>query len=226
MKFKLLNGVKVLGYMSSAALLSMLTVAGCEKHSGKPISDADLALIPKEGVPVSMANQEMTSESAAAKKLTDIAGQATMPLRDDSTVGPVPDYAKDFVGRYYTEVSCNDGFSPCNGGKAIFVLTLAQDGTLYRSILQHGKVFTFQNKVEAPNSTYTKDRWEMSPSLKELKVYRKEGLVLYYDVKDESTLVMNIAKTQQENQQELMEMHYKLPRISYQLTKDVRNTLP
>jgi len=219
MKFKLFAGVKVLGYLLGVMLLSILTVTGCEKHGGQPVSDADLALVHKEGVPVSMANQEVT-ELTTARKLTDIAGHATLPSNDQINGGALPDYALDFVGRYYTEVSCRDNFSPCTEGHALFILTLAPDGLVYRSLLQHGKVFNFQNIIATPYSTYRRDRWEMNPNRKEIVVYRKEGLVLYYVIKDENTLVMNIEKTQQENQQELMEQHYRLPRIAYELSKD------
>ena len=225
MKFKVFKAFKTLEYQLGVILLSAFGLVSCERHSGKPISDADLALVPKEGVPVSIANQAL-DENTQAKKLTDIAGHATLRQEDGFNGGPIPDYAVDFVGRYYTEVSCDDGFSPCKDGKAMFILTLAPDGLVYRSILQHGQVFTFQNQMATPYSTYRKDRWELNPSRKELVVHRKEGLVLYYDVKNNTTLVMNIAKTQKENQQELMDQHYVLPRISYELVKDINDKLP
>lgn len=226
MKFKVFKAFKRLEYQLGVILLGTLGLVGCERHSGKPISDTELELHHKEEVAVSLANQAL-DESTQAKKLTDIAGHATFREEDSFNGQPIPDYAVDFVGRYYTEVSCNDdGFSPCKNGKAMFILTLAPNGLVYRSILQHGQLFTFQNKMATPYSTYRKDRWELNPTRKELVVYRKEGLVLYYTVKDNTKLVMNIAKTQQENRQELMDRHYVLPRISYELVKDIDNQSP
>lgn len=226
MKLKVFKVFKRLEYQLGVILLGTLGLAGCERHSGKPISDTELELHHKEEVAVSLANQAL-DESTQAKKLTDIAGHATFREEDGFNGQPIPDYAVDFVGRYYTEVSCNDdGFSPCKNGKAMFILTLAPNGLVYRSILQYGQVFTFQNKMATPYSTYRKDRWELNPTRKELVVYRKEGLVLYYTVKDNTKLVMNIEKTQKENRQELMDQHYVLPRIAYELVKDVDNQLP
>lgn len=226
MKFKVFKVFKRLEYQLGVILLGTLGLVGCERHSGKPISDTELELHHKEEVAVSLANQAL-DESTQAKKLTDIAGHATFREKDGFNGQPIPDYAVDFVGRYYTEVSCNDdGFSPCKNGKAMFILTLAPNGLVYRSILQHGQLFTFQNKMATPYSTYRKDRWELNPTRKELVVYPKEGLVLYYTVKDNTKLVMNIAKTQQENRQELMDRYYVLPRISYELVKDIDNQSP
>ncbi|MFV5492421.1 hypothetical protein [Acinetobacter sp. ASP199] len=224
MKFKVFKAFKTLEYRLGVILLGTLGLMGCERHSGKPISDNELQLSHKEGVAVSLANQAL-DENTPAKRLTDIAGHATFREEDGFNEQPIPDYAVDFVGRYYTEVSCDDGFSPCKNGKAMFILTLAPNGLVYRSILQHGQVFTFQNKMATPYSTYRKDRWELNPTRKELVIYRKEGLVLYYTVKDNTKLVMNIAKTQEENHHELMDQHYVLPRISYELVKDVNDQL-
>ena len=50
----------------------------------------------------------------SAKSLTQVAGQATLRAETESNLAVVPDYAKDFIGRYYTEIDCDGNFAPCN----------------------------------------------------------------------------------------------------------------
>ena len=81
------------------------------------------------------------AQSDHGKKLTEIAGQATIPHDSGLDPAPVPEHAKVFIGRFHANVKCDDHFIPCKEGNADFILNLLPDGTVHRSIIQFGKVF-------------------------------------------------------------------------------------
>lgn len=190
--------------------LSVISITACNYEIEKPIKDNTTTH--DQGVSISDANVEPSS-----KKLTEVAGHSNFPVDEKMVIAPVADYAIDFVGRYYAKVNCNDGFAPCSAGTAEFVLTLLADGTVYRSIIQHGKVFTFKNEIQDAKATYRKDHWEVNPARTELIVHRKEGVDIYYDIQDNLHLVMNVEKTRRSNPAEKL---LKLPTVSYVLKKD------
>lgn len=192
--------------------ICIFSLTGCDQQVEKPLEDKK-AHPSNNGIAVSNANVEPSS-----KKLTEVAGRANFPADEQNHAVHLPDYALDFVGRYYTKVKCNDGFAPCSEGTAEFVLTLLADGTVYRSIVQHGKIFTFKNEIKDEKSIYRKDRWQVNPERTELVVYRKEGIDIYYDIKDNTQMVMNIEKTKRLNSKQGV---LQLPNISYVLKKDI-----
>lgn len=196
---------------------------GCDNKTTQPVQE-EVLNSESQGVSVSSANKN-SSPTVDAKTLSDVASQVNVAI-DSLGVEAIPDYAIDFVGRYYTEVSCQNGFAPCAKGTAMFVLTLSADGSVYRSLIQHGKVFNFKNKVPAANLSYRKDRWEIRPDRKELVVYRKEGIVLYYNIMDDMSLVMNVEKIRKQNDPQSVNENLRLPNVGYVLRKDIGNELP
>lgn len=221
MKFEIDQQLK--GYPCRFIILSVCIIAlsGCDSQSNQRLKQMKDVESQHEGVSVSGANN-IHSEKSESKKLLEAASKTNLPMPIPDHVAPVPDYAIDFVGRYYANVDCNDGFAPCKEGTAEFILTLLADGTVYRSILQHGKVFTFKNEKQTNANTYQKDRWAINPERTELIVYRKEGVNIYYDIKDNAHLIMNVEKTQRLNERPT---EFKMPTVSYVLKKDIENEL-
>lgn len=195
----------------------------CDRHQVKPEQELQ-AESGQEGVKISAANAQPDVVPVSAKSLTQVAGQATLRAETESNLAVVPDYAKDFIGRYYTEIDCDGNFAPCNEGKAEFILTLMPDGTVHRSILQYGKVFIDNAKSStASNITYRKDRWFINPERTEVVVSRKEGANFYYTIKDSNHLVMNLDKIYSEKERinrELFDRGYPAPSKAYELVKD------
>lgn len=199
-----------------------MVLAGCDSESSQRLKQMKDVESQHEGVSVSGANN-LHGEKSESKKLLEAASKANLPMSVPNHVAPVPDYAIDFVGRYYANVDCKDGFAPCKEGTAEFILTLIADGTVYRSILQHGKVFTFKNEKQTNANTYQKDRWAINPERTELIVYRKEGVNIYYDIQDSAHLVMNVEKTRRLNERP---GEFKMPTVAYTLKKDIELASP
>lgn len=211
------------GFSRQLVFVSVCLVAltGCDAQSDQRLKQMKDVASQNEGVSVSGANN-VHGEKSESKKLLEAASKANLPVATPNHIAPVPDYAVDFVGRYYAKVDCNDGFAPCKQGTAEFILTLLADGTVYRSILQHGKVFTFKNEKQTNANSYQKDHWSINPERTELIVYRKEGVNIYYDIQDSAHLIMNVEKTQRLNERPT---EFKMPTVSYVLKKDIENEL-
>lgn len=195
----------------------------CDRHEVKLEPDSQTEA-EQEGGRISAANVPPEVVPVSAKSLTQVAGQATLRAETDLNPVVVPDYAKDFIGRYHTEIECDGSFAPCNEGRAEFILSLMPDGTVHRSILQYGKVFVDNTKTHTThNVTYRKDRWTVNPERTELVVNRKEGASFYYKIKDSNHLVMNLEKIYSEKQkanQELFDSGFPAPTKAYELIKD------
>lgn len=201
-------------YLARVTMLGLCTLSmvACNQNIEKPIEDKQ-PILQKNGVSVSNAN-----DGSFSKKNTEVTDR---PMVGQSYISFLPDYALDFVGRYYTKVKCNDGFAHCDDGTAEFVLTLLADGTAYRSVMQHGKIFTVkgdENDRKDLKVTYSKDRWGVNSGRNELVIYRGEGVNIYYDMKDNTHLIMNIEKTKHLNGKQVA---LQLPNTSYVLKKDI-----
>lgn len=195
--------------------LCALSMVACNQNVEKPIEDRQ-PILQNKGISLSNAN-----DGSSFKKITEATERINVPVSGGGHISLLPDYALDFVGRYYTNVKCNDGFAHCDDGTAEYVLTLLADGTAYRSIMQHGKIFTVkddENERKDIKTAYRKDRWGVNSGRNELVVYRGEGVNIYYDMKNNTHLIMNIEKTKRLNGKQ---GSLQLPTISYVLKKDI-----
>lgn len=209
------------GSMRCLSLSAASLFLGCEpppepqNHSAsQPVSAAD-------------ANEHIALEKqveAQGGKLTDVAGQATLNADQPKLKNIiVPEYAKVFIGRFHASIPCDDGFIPCKQGTAEYILNLLPDGTVHRSIIHYGKVFTDKPMTEDGNTTYRKDMWALDEELQEIIVHRKEGVNFYYTIQDRDHLVMNVEKISSDREgrnQELFNKGYPQPAKAYVLTRD------
>lgn len=131
----------------------------------------------------------------SGKKLTEVAGRATM--QDDSEYAPrkLDIGEQQFIGRYRTQIQCDGYFFPCETGKADFILNFLPDGTVHRSIVRLGKIFSEKQRAGFPDLNYRRDTWTMDKKRTELIVHRKEGINFYYRVVDAQTLQMDLDKS-------------------------------
>lgn len=133
-----------------------------------------------------------------AKSLTEVAGQATLPvaseLKDvDQHTEQLPTKAESFVGRYYTQISCEDRFVHCAKGNAEFIVNLLPDGTAHRNIIYMGKM-TYENNEIKPNRAYQKNTWVYDEVNHQIIINRIEGVQFFYKIDANNNLVMDLDK--------------------------------
>ena len=137
-----------------------------------------------------------TQPANAAKSLTEVAGQATLPAASelknlDQKTHTLPAKAESFVGRYHTQISCEDRFVNCKKGNAEFIINLLPDGTAHRNIVYMGKM-TYENNEIRPNRSYQKNTWVYDELTHEIIVNRIEGIQFFYKVDADGNLVMDL----------------------------------
>ncbi|RKG39803.1 hypothetical protein D7V20_04155 [Acinetobacter rongchengensis] len=141
---------------------------------------------------------QSAQQTNAAKKLTEVAGQATLPAPaaselKDLDVEPIPAKAESFVGRYHTQMSCTDRFANCKTGNAEFIVNLLADGTAHRNIVYMGKM-TYENNEIKQNRSYQKNTWVYDEVNHEIIINRVEGIQFFYKVDADRNLVMDLDK--------------------------------
>lgn len=134
-------------------------------------------------------------QDGTGKKLTEVAGRATLQNDAEYVIRKLDIREQQFVGRYRTEIQCDGHFFPCETGKADFILNILPDGSVHRSVVRLGKVFAEKQRPGFPILNYQRDTWSINEDSKELVVHRKEGLNFYYRVLDSQTLQMNLNKS-------------------------------
>ena len=167
----------------------------------------------------------VVNPSQSGKKLTELAGQASMP--DNEAASTVQQDSADekapYIGRYHVQISCKDEFVQCSEGAAEYILTLAADGSAYRSIVYTGKLFS-EKMVEDRNiRTYRRDTWSVNPENAELVVHLEEGANFYYRVDEQHHLILDLDRTlalDNQSNQHFFAAGYPMPTQAYRLVQD------
>ncbi|TCB35789.1 hypothetical protein E0H82_07340 [Acinetobacter sp. ANC 4910] len=216
MKWKSVRLHPKLGGALLGCLYLSLILAAC---SPTPPNADQTTLSADEGQPASAARQPQSG-----KKLTELAGQASMPNEAASTVQQdLADEQALYVGRYHVKISCKDDFVQCSEGSAEYILTLAADGSAYRSIVYTGKLFSEKLAEDSNIRTYRRDTWSVNPEDSELVVHLEEGAEFYYRVDKQQNLILDLDRTLDlDNQinQHLFAAGYPMPTQTYRLIKD------
>ena len=158
-------------------------------------------------------------------KLTEVAGQATLPKQNSSNVAVVDQlntYELQFVGRYHTQMACEDSFVDCKQGDAEYILNLLPDGTAHRIVMHYGKVYS-ENGSQQKHRYYRVATWAVNRAEKELVVYPQGGNPIYYDIERSDRLVMNLKKIRaaaQAHPHDSAEKPLFIPSRAYVLIKD------
>lgn len=139
---------------------------------------------------------EYTAETAVeGHKLSEIAGQASLPQHSAGGTSQVTAYEQQFVGRYHTQMSCADSFVDCQQGNAEYVLNLLADGTAHRMIVQYGKIYTGSQAQRVGRYDWNAT-WQINRKQNELVVQPEGGNKIFYRIESRDRLVMNVEKIQ------------------------------
>ena len=82
-----------------------------------------MLLLGCDGSQLEQAVGQKYTEQAETKRLTEVAGQATVPMQTVSTEHHIPENHLSYVGRYTTQISCEDKFVMCERGTVDYILT-------------------------------------------------------------------------------------------------------
>lgn len=170
----------------------------------------------------SVAEQMDVETSAVAeiqgKKLTDVAGRATVPVEqaEPKAKKTIPESAEPYIGRYQATISCDDPFVNCESGSSDFVVNLLEDGTAHRTLIHSGQI-TF-----ASNLDYRQDHWSYDPSHHQVILHRSSGVEFFYDVDQDYNLVMDLDRTAHatERNKQYFADGNPLPKQAYRLMKE------
>ena len=193
-------------YMLVAVLLGL---AGCNQPLEEPVAEQ-----------MELENQAVNSSSpdTEGNKLTQVAGQATLPPVDNTTDTrkKIPESAEPYVGRYRSAISCSDPLMKCKEGTADLVINLLQDGRAYRTVIHFGKI-TF-----ASNLYRRQDYWSYDSAHHQVIVHRSNGVDFFYDIDQDQNLVMDldkIAHASERNEQYFADGN-PFPQQAYRLVKE------
>lgn len=125
------------------------------------------------------------TEQAETKRLTEVAGQATAPIQTVATEHHIPENHPSYVGRYTTQISCEDKFVMCERGTVDYILTLLPDGTAHRIFVNAGQI-SYDNEKK-----YRKDLWFYDEDAHQIVVARASGVNFYYNIHQDHNLIMD-----------------------------------
>lgn len=159
-------------------------VLGCFSACGNS-QDAE-QVVEKHGVQVGHAKN---IDLAGGRKLTDAAAHPTIPMTDGSAFEKsIPDNAQPFVGRYFTQISCQDKLVNCENGVADFIITLLPDGVAHRSIIHLGTIQFSSSRH------YRQDSWSYDEEHHQIILHRASGVEFFYDIDLDGNMVMDLEK--------------------------------
>lgn len=172
----------------------------------------------------STSDQVVTKEAVIVQdqgeKLTEAAGPSAMHISAVEQDIPVSGDMMKFVGRYHTEISCEDAFAHCEKGTAEYIINLLPDGTAHRTFVYKGKLGSDQ-KIHISKRNYQKNTWSYDERYNQIIVKRIEGIQFFYNV-DDNQLVINREKTLNDdhtNKRYFEQQKQYLPDQDYVLTR-------
>ena len=214
--------------------LALLTCAGmlsgcdAQKSSPKILSEASYPEEQTIVVSADVANMDAVAVSApqekeesAGRKLTEIAGQATLPAeKHKHKEDGIADTDLQYVGRYRVNIPCEDEFAHCEKGQAEYILNLLADGTAHRTIVNLGRIYN--DSISRRDQFYRQDTWSYDHAENEIVIHLVEGYNFYYKVADPHHLVIHLEKNLQQVTEDLdgtEEVPYPQPDKAYVLKK-------
>lgn len=120
--------------------------------------------------------------------LTQVAVKSSVKVEQESQKSILDGQTKQFIGRYITTLDCTDTYFACSNGQADLVLTLLEDGTTRRAIINLGNL-TFSNNLQ-----YSQDAWSYDAEQHQIKLHRENGVTFFYDIDEQYNLTMDLDK--------------------------------
>lgn len=137
---------------------------------------------------------EMNVQIDSGKKLSDVAGQATLPVSQHAFKNAeISEDALRYVGRYHTRIACVDTAFNCPQGSAEYILTLLEDGTAHQTLVNPGRLGAEGNIKE--KSAYRQDNWTLDKTHNQIVIELNEGVDIYYKIEPDQDLKLNLART-------------------------------
>ena len=190
------NSARLLAFsLCLSALLSgcdhsQLDLAVDAEQASKAVNSAELSADADSSEPSGLESEEH------GKKLTDIAGQATIPVLDNqaahSKTSKISQQQLKYVGRYHVQINCSDDFVRCEKGNAEYILNLLPDGMAHQTIIYSGRVYSDALNHANMIQSYRKDTWSYHNN--EIIVHLDDGAAFYYSIDPQQNLVMNVDK--------------------------------
>lgn len=114
------------------------------------------------------------STTDTGKKLSDVAGQATLPetQHPSSNQPKLSKEALAYVGRYHFQMSCEDSLNVCDQSDAEYILTLLADGTAHQTIIGLGRLAS-ESSIKAKTFIVRIAGILISISMKSSLLYKK-----------------------------------------------------
>ena len=150
----------------------------------------DIQVASEATEPQKKITEEKTQQDDKGEKLTEAAGPAVTQALEDDHVAQVSNVSMPFVGRYHTEINCEDKFAHCEKGSAEFIINLLPDGTAHRTFVYKGRVSNDSHE-ELANRNYKKNTWHYDEEHHQIIVQRIEGIQFFYSINDEQNLVID-----------------------------------
>ena len=181
----------------------------------------DIQVASEATEPQKKITEEKTQQDDEGEKLTEAAGPAVTQALEDDHVAQVSNVSMPFVGRYHTEINCEDKFAHCEKGSAEFIINLLPDGTAHRTFVYKGRVSNDSHE-ELANRNYKKNTWHYDEEHHQIIVKRIEGIQFFYSINDEQNLVidrdkiLNVDKT---NKNYFSVKGHHAPEHNYVMTK-------
>ncbi len=161
---------------------------------------------------------DLAVSNIQGKKLTEVAGQATLPVAQatEDSQHPIAQNAKPYVGRYQAVIGCDDSFVECEEGTADYVVNLLADGTAHRTIIHLGEI-TFASNVQ-----YDQDHWSYDSKHHQIIVHRGNGVEFFYRIEKDQSLVMDLARISNETERnrQYFAQGNAFPKDQYRLVKE------
>lgn len=165
-------------------LLSTVLLISCTQQSSMDVLEEDRKNQEYQNLSsLTVQEQGQRLSDAASKSRSNQASS-----KGNEEVPTISESLRPFVGRYHTEISCNDPIVNCTQGDAEFILNLLEDGTAHRTIVHLGKISTTTND-------YFDDHWTYDESEQQIIIHRSNGLFFFYNLDAEDNLIFNIPKT-------------------------------
>lgn len=204
-------------------LLGLLT--SCERSQSTSLSELKLNQ-EKNAAAAKQDKNKAQPEHSAGVTLIDVVSQSAVPKYNQADeshqhISPNSEQQLQYIGRYHTEMSCQDSLLHCEDGDVDYILNLLPDGSAHRSIVHLGRVYSVKNGVV---KTYRKDSWSYDAAHNEIIVHLIEGADLIYQLDLHQDLVLALDKTLtvDKNNNNFFENRYPAPSYAYHLKKDLR----
>ena len=204
--------------VANTAILAVLLMACSNQQKDEDSLHEDAQLSAEKNSSKKNIALEKTEQDEGSK-LTEAAGPTVTQVLVDQ-ITPVSDISMPYVGRYHTEINCEDKFAHCEKGSAEFIINLLPDGTAHRTFVYKGRVSN--DSHDLANRNYKNNTWHYDPKHHQIVVQRIEEIQFFYKIDDQQNLVIDrdrILNVDDTNKKYFSVAGHHAPEKNYVMTK-------